>query len=39
VIDRILRLADVATAHRVLEEQEQVGKLLLRCGPAAGPAE
>jgi NADPH:quinone reductase-like Zn-dependent oxidoreductase len=32
VIDRILPLAEVATAHRVMEEQEHIGKVLLRCG-------
>jgi len=31
VIDRILPLDQVGEAHRVLEEQEHIGKLLLRC--------
>ena len=35
VIDRILPLAEVAEAHRVMEAHEHIGKVLLQC-PTAG---
>jgi NADPH:quinone reductase-like Zn-dependent oxidoreductase len=37
IIDRILPLADVAEAHRVMEAHEHIGKVLLQC-PAGDSA-
>jgi NADPH:quinone reductase-like Zn-dependent oxidoreductase len=38
VIDRVLPLEAIAEAHRVMEKQEHIGKLMLRCADA-DPAE
>ncbi|MCU1620717.1 MAG: NADPH:quinone reductase, partial [Modestobacter sp.] len=35
VIDRVLPLADVREAHRALEAQEQIGKIVLALGVGA----
>jgi NADPH:quinone reductase-like Zn-dependent oxidoreductase len=37
IIDRVLPLSEVAEGHRVMEEQEHIGKILLRCTETAEP--
>lgn len=42
IIDRVLPLAEIAEAHRVMEEQEHIGKVVLRCtetGPTEEPGQ